>query len=67
MGDVVNVVGDDNILFSTDFPHPDSAYPHAVYTFLGLPGLSDESRGKILFDNALRYYSLDASTLKTAA
>ena len=67
VGDVVNAVGDDNILFSTDFPHPDSAYPHAVDTFLGLPGLTDESRGKILFDNALRYYALDASTLKTAA
>lgn len=66
VGDVVNAVGDDNILFSTDFPHPDSAYPHAVDTFLGLPGLSDESRGKILFDNGLRYYALDASTLKTA-
>ena len=67
VGDVVNAVGDENILFSTDFPHPDSAYPHAVDTFLGLPGLTDQSRGKILFDNALRYYALDASTLKTGA
>ncbi len=61
---VVEAVGDDNILFSTDFPHPDSAYPHAVDTFMGLPDLTEESRRKILCDNAIRYYALDEETLE---
>ena len=27
---VIAVLGDDRIVFSTDYPHPDSKYPHAV-------------------------------------
>jgi len=63
---VVDTVGDDNILFATDFPHPDSAYPHAVDTFLGLPDLSEETQRKILFDNAIRFYALDEDTLEAS-
>ena len=33
--------GDDNLVFSTDYPHGDSQYPHAVETFRKLP-LSEE-------------------------
>ena len=29
--------GDDNLVFSTDYPHADSKYPHAVDEFLELP------------------------------
>ena len=27
---VIAVLGDERIVFSTDYPHPDSKYPHAV-------------------------------------
>lgn len=60
---VIDAIGDDNIVFSTDFPHPDSAYPHAVDTFLALPGVSNESFKKILFDNPVKFYGLDAAAL----
>ena len=33
---VIEVLGDERIVFSTDYPHPDSKYPHAVDCFLGL-------------------------------
>ena len=39
--------GDENLVFSTDYPHGDSQYPHAVEAFEKLP-LSDESKRKIL-------------------
>jgi predicted TIM-barrel fold metal-dependent hydrolase len=51
--------GDDNLVFSTDYPHADSKYPHAVEAFFELP-LSDASRQKILWDNWLRLYDVRA-------
>ncbi len=53
---VIEELGDDRILFETDYPHPDSKYPRAVQTFLDQPKLSDESKRKILWDNALDFY-----------
>ena len=38
--------------------HPDSAWPHAVEEFLGLPGVSDASKQKILWDNAMSLYGM---------
>ncbi|MEE9286251.1 MAG: amidohydrolase family protein [Dehalococcoidia bacterium] len=58
---VVEELGDDNIVFSTDFPHPDGAYPHAVEKFLALDRISDETKRKVLWDNCLRLYALEAA------
>ena len=55
----VEVFGDDNLVFSTDYPHADSKYPRAVETFLTLP-LSDVSKRKILWDNWCRLYDVPA-------
>ena len=52
---VIDWMGDDNIVFSTDYPHIDSLYPRAMDRFLSLP-LSEESRRKILWDNCIRLY-----------
>ncbi len=51
----VDWLGDDNIIFSTDYPHFDSAYPQAVDTFLSLP-MAPETKRKILWDNCARLY-----------
>src|SRR4029453_9411167 len=51
--------GDDNLVFSTDYPHGDSKYPLAVANFLQLP-ISEESKKKILWDNWARLYGLTA-------
>ncbi len=56
---VIAVLGDDRIVFSTDYPHPDSKYPHAVDSFLALPGVSEASKRRILWDNALQLYGVD--------
>ena len=55
---VIDYLGDDNIVFSTDYPHIDSRWPHAVEIFLSQPGISEESRRKILWDNCARLYNL---------
>jgi uncharacterized protein len=51
--------GDDNLVFSTDYPHADSKYPRAVEAFFDLP-LSDASKRKVLWDNWLRLYDVRA-------
>jgi len=49
--------GDDNLVFSTDYPHADSKYPRAVESFMGLP-LAPTSKRKILWDNWCRLYGV---------
>jgi uncharacterized protein len=46
----------DNIVFSTDFPHPDSRFPRSVRTLVDLP-LAHEQKRKILWDNCARLYN----------
>jgi predicted TIM-barrel fold metal-dependent hydrolase len=58
LGQVVEAIGDDNIVLSTDYPHPDSNYPFAVEKFLGLSKVSDSTKRKILWDNCARLYNL---------
>ena len=58
--DVVRAIGDDSLVFSTDWPHDDSLYPQALSTFLSLEGLSDQSRRKILWENCARLYKVGA-------
>ena len=55
--DVFRRLGNDCIVFSTDFPHGDSQYPHAVETFRKLP-LSEETQRKITGDNWSRLYDI---------
>jgi predicted TIM-barrel fold metal-dependent hydrolase len=54
----VTTFGNDNVAFSTDYPHPDSKFPNAVDRFLSLP-LSDETKRKFLWDNCARLYGIE--------
>jgi predicted TIM-barrel fold metal-dependent hydrolase len=56
---VIELIADDRIVFSSEFPHPDSPWPHAAEEFLALPGVSEESKRRILWDNALALYGVD--------
>jgi predicted TIM-barrel fold metal-dependent hydrolase len=56
---VVESVGDDNIVVSTDYPHSDGLFPHAMSEFVALEGVSDKTKSKILWDNCARLYHLN--------
>jgi uncharacterized protein len=58
VADVIRWLGDDRILYESDFPHPDSKYPETVDHFLRLrPDLiSEDSKRKILWQNAVDFY-----------
>ena len=51
---VVGVVGEDVLLFATDWPHGDTAWPEGVNQVVEWPGLSDTAKRKILGENAMR-------------
>ena len=53
------VLGTDNILFETDFPHPTCLYPDSLaYAAEGLAGVSPEVQRKVLQDNAAALYRI---------
>jgi predicted TIM-barrel fold metal-dependent hydrolase len=53
---VIDYLGDDNIVISTDYPHIDCRWPHALDEFLMTP-IGDQSKKKILWDNCARLYN----------
>ena len=54
---VIDWIGDDYMVFSTDYPHPDSKFPYAVEKLLTQP-FSQESKRKLLWDSCARLYDL---------
>ena len=54
----IQAIGSKNLVISTDWPHNDSAYPHAIETFLSLEGVPESSQREILWDNCARLYNI---------
>ena len=54
---VVELVGDDNIVFNTDYPHPDGTWPWGMERLDAQP-IPESSKRKILWDNAARAFRL---------
>jgi predicted TIM-barrel fold metal-dependent hydrolase len=53
----IDLIGEDNIMIETDFPHNSTQWPHTMYTAqAALAGLSDKVRHKILRGNAMRVF-----------
>jgi predicted TIM-barrel fold metal-dependent hydrolase len=56
---LVDAVGEDNIMFETDFPHPTCLYPDPLGVAAeNMRDLSETARAKILGGNAINLYSL---------
>jgi len=53
---VIGRIGDDKILFASDYPHWDGIFPYVVSTIRGRKDLSDESKARVLGENAKRFY-----------
>lgn len=50
--------GDDNVVFSTDYPHGDSQFPHAVDAFEKLDAVPMPSKVRIVGENWSRLYGV---------
>jgi len=58
--DLIEQIGEDNLLFETDFPHPTCLYPDVQDHLVDVTAeWSESTRRKILQDNAAALYNID--------
>jgi predicted TIM-barrel fold metal-dependent hydrolase len=55
--EVQDFIGEDRLLFASDYPHPDHEWPETVKTARVLP-LSDRAKKKMFWDNPSTFYGL---------
>jgi len=57
--DTIKALGEDNIMFETDLPHPTCLYPDPIgYARTGLAGLEPAVLEKVMSTNAAKLYSI---------
>jgi predicted TIM-barrel fold metal-dependent hydrolase len=59
VGAVLDFIGEDRILFASDYPHPDHKWPETAEAMLAMP-IPDGAKRKILWDNPARFYGVRA-------
>jgi predicted TIM-barrel fold metal-dependent hydrolase len=61
---VLREVGDDTVVWASDYPHPDAHFPGAVAkSFDTMKNVSAAAREKIFSSNAARLYGLSSGAL----
>src|SRR5262245_32013518 len=55
---IVSLLGDEQVLFATDYPHPDGIFPGVVAAMADRADLSAATRARVLRDNAARCFGL---------
>jgi uncharacterized protein len=53
---VIERIGEDKVLFASDYPHWDGLFPKVVATIRGRKDISDAAKEKILGANGARFY-----------
>jgi predicted TIM-barrel fold metal-dependent hydrolase len=63
----IDEFGADNVMFETDFPHPQCLYPEVQEKVeQTLTGYSPEIQRKVLFENAARLYGIETAGIARA-
>jgi len=57
---VIERIGEDRILFASDYPHWDGIFPHVVSTIRARKDIGQSAKEKILGGNAMRFYGWGA-------
>jgi uncharacterized protein len=52
----LEALGEDTLMFATDYPHSESWFPKSVDNFLTWTTIPESARRKLLWDNAVRCY-----------
>ena len=60
-------LGEDTLMFATDYPHSESWFPKSAEIVLGWTSLAESQRRKLLWDNAVRCYRRFASRAAVTA
>jgi len=54
----LRLIGEDQIVYASDYPHWDGSYPHSIGELRERGDLTDAQKRKVLADNARRLYKL---------
>ena len=53
---VTQFLGDDVLMYASDYPHSECQFPHTVDNILAWKTLKPETRKKLMWDNARRFF-----------
>jgi predicted TIM-barrel fold metal-dependent hydrolase len=53
---VTQFLGDDVLMYASDYPHAECQFPNSVDNVLGWSSLKPDTTRKLLWDNAMRFY-----------
>jgi hypothetical protein len=59
----VETVGADRVLWASDWPHQDGAWPDPIELLRDRPDLSEEDKRAIFVDGSARFYGIDLGAL----
>ena len=60
LGPVLDLIGDDIVMYASDFPHWDGSYPDSLHTLQARTDLSETQLHGLLRGAAARFYRLDS-------
>jgi len=63
----IEALGEDTLMFATDFPHSESWFPKSVDSIMGWTSLPETARRKLFWDNAVRCYRRYATRAQSLA
>jgi uncharacterized protein len=62
----IEAIGEDTLMFATDYPHSESWFPKSVDAVLQWTSIAGSARDKLLWENAVRCYRRAASRVAAA-
>ena len=54
---VADIVGDDVLMYASDYPHGESAFPNSTNIVLGWNTMSESRKRRLFWDNPVRFYA----------
>ena len=60
---VLEVIGEDQVMYASDYHHWDCEFPESVHLLSSIPGLSEERKRRVLGRNAAKWFNLQAEGL----
>jgi len=53
---VTQFLGDDILMYASDYPHSECQFPESVDNIIAWSSLKEDTKKKLLFDNANRFF-----------
>ncbi len=64
---VLDTVGQNMVMYASDYAHWDSEFPHSVETLAAIPGLREDQKRRVLGGNAAAWFGFEDSELPASS